>query len=306
MIASNLPSNFLANPIAPQNSIGSRPVGQENVSSQIPVSKPIIQISESGRALLRMRERSIEENDIQALENGQSGRSGESAADIQDAQALREERQAALEDAQEKQQEQQDIQVIKELSARDREVRAHEQAHAAVGGQYAGAPTYQYQRGPDGVRYAVGGEVPIDVGKEATPQETLQKAQVVRRAALAPAEPSPQDRRVAAQASRMEAEARQEIQIEQREERVAQSEDAASTTDNTAEESTDVSRLAGNEVNTDIAGLVNTNDTTSPASIEFRNNLFSYPASVGARLANTVLSVQEAIPQRGSLFDQRV
>ncbi|MEL7393699.1 MAG: putative metalloprotease CJM1_0395 family protein, partial [Pseudomonadota bacterium] len=38
---------------------------------------------------------------------------------------------------------------VDELKARDREVRAHEQAHAAVGGQYAGAPSYTFQTGPD-------------------------------------------------------------------------------------------------------------------------------------------------------------
>ncbi|MEQ9335590.1 MAG: putative metalloprotease CJM1_0395 family protein, partial [Miltoncostaeaceae bacterium] len=30
--------------------------------------------------------------------------------------------------------------------------------HAAAGGQYAGAPSFTYQTGPDGKRYAVGGE----------------------------------------------------------------------------------------------------------------------------------------------------
>lgn len=106
---------------------------------------------------------------------------------------------------------------IKELAARDREVRTHEQAHAAAGGQYAGAPRYDFERGPDGVSYAVGGEVSIDVSKEATPEETLRKAQVVRRAATAPAEPSAQDRAVAAQATRIEAEAVRELAIERNE-----------------------------------------------------------------------------------------
>lgn len=120
-----------------------------------------------------------------------------------------------LERSLEGKQEQQQQREIQVLAQRDREVRAHEQAHAAVGGQYAGAPTYQIQRGPDGVGYAVSGEVPISTGKEATPEATLRKAQVVRRAALAPAEPSPQDRNVAAQASRLEAEARLELAQQQ-------------------------------------------------------------------------------------------
>lgn len=107
---------------------------------------------------------------------------------------------------------QQEVQTeIKALAARDREVRAHEQAHVAAGGQYAGAATYEFKRGPDGVNYAVGGEVKISTSKENTPEATLRKAQIIRRAALAPAEPSPQDRRVAAMATRMEAQARAEI-----------------------------------------------------------------------------------------------
>lgn len=102
-------------------------------------------------------------------------------------------------------------QEIRDLASRDREVRAHEQAHMAVGGQYAGAAQYQFKRGPDGVSYAISGEVPIDVSKASSPEETIRKAEIVRRAALAPAEPSPQDRRVAAMATRMESDARQDL-----------------------------------------------------------------------------------------------
>jgi len=121
---------------------------------------------------------------------------------------------AAQEKAQQRQQFQQDQIEIRDLSARDREVRAHEQAHAAVGGQYAGAPSYQFERGPNGVSYAVSGEVPIDTGKEATPEQTIVKSQIVRRAALAPADPSPQDRSVAAAALRVELQARAELVVE--------------------------------------------------------------------------------------------
>lgn len=89
--------------------------------------------------------------------------------------------------------------VVKQLSARDREVRDHEQAHARVGGQYAGEPTYTYQTGPDGQRYAVGGAVAIDTAPVRNdPQATIRKMEVVKAAALAPAEPSAADRRIAA------------------------------------------------------------------------------------------------------------
>ncbi|MEH6493666.1 putative metalloprotease CJM1_0395 family protein [Halopseudomonas sp.] len=103
-------------------------------------------------------------------------------------------------------------QEIRELAARDREVRTHEQAHMAVGGQYAGAVQYDYDRGPDGRLYAVGGEVGIDTSPiPGDPQATIEKMEQVRRAALAPAEPSGQDRSVAAQAGQAIAQARAEL-----------------------------------------------------------------------------------------------
>ena len=109
---------------------------------------------------------------------------------------------------------------VEKLKGRDREVRAHEQAHLAAAGSYAqGGPAYDYQRGPDNRQYAVGGEVQIDTSKVADdPEATIRKAQVIRRAAMAPAEPSSQDRRVASEAAKMETEARQEVAEQRREE----------------------------------------------------------------------------------------
>lgn len=114
---------------------------------------------------------------------------------------------------------------IAQLVSRDQEVRTHEQAHAAVGGRYAGTPSYTYERGPDGKRYAVGGEVGIDTSPIPNdPEATLRKMEVVIRAALAPAEPSAQDRQVAAQAQLQMAEARVELAQQQRSEAQAASE----------------------------------------------------------------------------------
>ena len=65
---------------------------------------------------------------------------------------------------------------VAKLKARDAEVRAHEQAHKNVGGQYAGAISYEFQKGPDGRSYAVGGEVPIDASEIAgDPEATIEK-----------------------------------------------------------------------------------------------------------------------------------
>ena len=77
---------------------------------------------------------------------------------------------------------------------------ANTQAHmAAAGGNARGGPSYEYQTGPDGKRYAVGGEVSIDASAvSGDPKATIRKAQQVCRAALEPGDPSGQDRSVAA------------------------------------------------------------------------------------------------------------
>ncbi|WP_371324877.1 putative metalloprotease CJM1_0395 family protein [Dechloromonas sp. ZY10] len=103
-----------------------------------------------------------------------------------------------------------EAQQLVRLAAVDRKVRAHEQAHQAAGAGLAGSASYQYQRGPDGRQYAVAGEVAISMAPGRTPGETLARAEQVQAAALAPADPSAQDRSVAAQAARMAQEARRE------------------------------------------------------------------------------------------------
>jgi hypothetical protein len=135
------------------------------------------------------------------------------------------------EDARARQQQQAYDQVIAQLQARDREVRAHEQAHLSAAGPYAtGGIKYDYQTGPDGNRYAVGGSVGIDVSPvPGDPEATIVKMQVVQRAALAPAEPSGQDIKVAAQAAQQASEARIELQTERTEELNATAEEAPST-----------------------------------------------------------------------------
>jgi hypothetical protein len=106
---------------------------------------------------------------------------------------------------------------LQQMKQRDREVRQHEQAHVAAGGAHVrGGASFSYATGPDGRRYATGGEVSIDTSAvHDDPAATVRKMQVVRSAALAPADPSPQDRTVAAEASRTEARARAELQQQQ-------------------------------------------------------------------------------------------
>lgn len=111
-----------------------------------------------------------------------------------------------------------ETQQLEQLKARDQEVRTHEQAHQSAAGPYSQGISLQYERGSDGRRYAVEGETGVDTAPvPGDPQATLEKAQTILRAALAPAEPSAQDRRVAGEAQRMMADARASIAAQQQE-----------------------------------------------------------------------------------------
>lgn len=103
-------------------------------------------------------------------------------------------------------------QEVKSLKRRDQEVRSHELAHAAVGGAYTGSPSYSFAQGPDGKKYAVSGEVSVDLAPiDGNPSATIAKMQKVQSAALAPANPSIQDTRVAASAAKLIAQAQSEL-----------------------------------------------------------------------------------------------
>lgn len=108
-------------------------------------------------------------------------------------------------------------QQLRELKLRDAEVRAHESAHMAAGGGHVnGGAGYTYQKGPDGRQYAIGGHVSIDASSvPGDPEASREKAQQVRRAALAPGEPSGQDRQVAARAAAQEARAARDARKEE-------------------------------------------------------------------------------------------
>lgn len=194
---SSIPSSF-ANTIAPFAPVGRAPVSQESTDLKSSSFRPAEQLAESGRTLNRRfpDERPNDDVERDRVERGAQEAQSRNASSDEQLKAEREQ--------------------IQELAARDREVRAHEQAHASVAGQYARGTSYTYQRGPDGVSYAVGGEVQIDTSPiPGDPEATLRKAQQIRRAANAPAEPSSQDARVAAQAAQMEQQARVELRQQQ-------------------------------------------------------------------------------------------
>jgi hypothetical protein len=89
---------------------------------------------------------------------------------------------------------------VRRLAQRDQEVKTHEQAHVAASGGLAGSPKYEYQTGPDGRQYAVGGQVSISRGGSSNTDQALREAEAVKRGATAPAQPSSQDLAVAARA----------------------------------------------------------------------------------------------------------
>lgn len=101
---------------------------------------------------------------------------------------------------------------VRKLKQRDTEVRAHEQSHRAAGGQYAGAVSLDYTRGPDGNNYATEGSVPIDLSAvKDDPAATIRKMQQIKRAALAPSDPSGADRQLASQAAQIEQQSQAEL-----------------------------------------------------------------------------------------------
>ena len=128
-------------------------------------------------------------------------------------------------------------QVLTELKVIDTKVRTHEQAHiAASGGLSASSPSYSYQVGPDGKKYAVGGEVNITFIPTGDPEKDIVGAEAMKAAALAPVDPSSQDQSVARNADQIIAELKQQI-VEQKDEarKASEQADEAEKSDKTEE-----------------------------------------------------------------------
>lgn len=91
--------------------------------------------------------------------------------------------------------------TVQRMKAIENVVIAHEQAHKSAGGSLAGPASYSYSTGPDGKRYISGGEVSISTPATDDKERKVKLLDRVKQAALAPAQPSPQDIRVAAGAT---------------------------------------------------------------------------------------------------------
>jgi len=132
--------------------------------------------------------------------------------------------------------------LVKDLQARDSEVKAHEAAHQAAGGGMTGAASYTYQQGPDGKMYAIGGEVSITMSSGSTPQETIANARQVAAAAMAAGDPSPQDYSVAASARVMEMKAQQQQLAREQQEEIMGQETYANESNSKKDEEKSVSQ----------------------------------------------------------------
>ncbi|HEY5607172.1 MAG TPA: putative metalloprotease CJM1_0395 family protein [Alphaproteobacteria bacterium] len=93
--------------------------------------------------------------------------------------------------------------LLDHLRSRHREVQEHEMEHYETGRPHTGAPEYWCVTGPDEKMYAVGGITPFDV----TPirgdiPATLRKYRTLKRAALAPHQPSDVDEMLAKELDR--------------------------------------------------------------------------------------------------------
>ena len=107
--------------------------------------------------------------------------------------------------------------VISELEKNEREVIMHESAHISAGGRFASSPKYTHTLGPDGKSYITGGEVSISTPSSSDPKEVIRMMEQVRKAALAPMNPSSQDLNVAAMAANAQAQAATQLAAHQSE-----------------------------------------------------------------------------------------
>lgn len=165
--------------------------------------------------------------------------------------------------------------VVSELAATDAHVRAHEAAHMGAGGGLTSPASYTYERGPDNKMYAVAGEVGISAGEGKTPEETLGKAQQIRRAALAPSDPSPQDLKVAARASSMEMNARAQImsqKVEEQNARNKEKQDKQNADKSTNDGSNDKANSSVNSSFGENSSVKNSSNSSSNSSFRISNS----------------------------------
>ena len=98
-------------------------------------------------------------------------------------------------------QDEQDFQrVLQKFKKQDAEIKSHEQIHASIG-QTTTPISYNYQQGPDGKMYAVGGSVRLDTSMPSDPKAAAFKLDMLQRAASGPSDVSGADVAISSQAN---------------------------------------------------------------------------------------------------------
>lgn len=192
--------------------------------------------------------------------------------------------------------------MVAELQAADTNVRAHEAAHMAAGGGLTSPASYTYEQGPDNKMYAVAGEVGISTSEGNTPQESLNKAQTIRRAALAPADPSPQDLKVAAQAASMEMSARAQIM----QEKMAQNSQNPNNSNETSAGNSNVNSAENSNVNSTENSNTNSTENSKENSRIPSINHSSSTGGYYAAISDPTISSQIASNNQKSVIDADV
>lgn len=99
----------------------------------------------------------------------------------------------------------------KRLELSQTHIQRHVESHLAVTTQHSSPPNYHY-RPFDGELFVVSGDIVFETSAEPNnPQATLEKAQLIRMASMAPAGPTLQDRNASLQAIMMAVQAKGEI-----------------------------------------------------------------------------------------------
>jgi len=90
--------------------------------------------------------------------------------------------------------------VLEKFRNKDAEIRTHEQAHASIG--HTTTPiSYNYQEGPDGKMYAVGGSVRLETSIPDDPKAAAFKLDMLQKAASGPSNLSGADGAIATQSN---------------------------------------------------------------------------------------------------------
>lgn len=90
--------------------------------------------------------------------------------------------------------------VLEKFKRADAQIRSHEQVHATIG-QTTAPISYNYQQGPDGKMYAVGGSVRFDTSIPDDPKAAAFKLDQLAKAANGPVSPSGADTMIANQSN---------------------------------------------------------------------------------------------------------